>query len=189
MFDGWYRCRQLGQRVMVWAGFRVSPRWGQWVMPPVGWCLVARGLVSRGAWGGRWLLVCGARGFLRPCAGIGLCCRRCVVLSAPPLGGRCGIASVSGGCALWWCAGVVRAMLWCWRVASCRSLAAHSCWGLGGSARDGTRAPAAPAVLHGLGWVRIDALDELGYRGCQSRQGSVLGSDSPGRLGVLELDQ
>ena len=47
----------------------------------------------------------------------------------------------------------------------------------------------APAVLRGIGWVRIDVLDELGYRGYWSHQGSALGSDSPGRLGVLELDQ
>ena len=42
----------------------------------------------------------------------------------------------------------------------------------------------APAVLSGLGWVRIDVLDELGYQGCWSRQGTALGTDSAGQLGV-----
>ena len=32
---------------------------------------------------------------------------------------RRGIASFSGGCAVWWCAGGVQAMLWHWRVAWC----------------------------------------------------------------------
>ena len=86
------------------------------------WCWVASGLVSHGASGGRCLRVCGARRFIRPRVNRGLCCRRRVVLSAPPPGGRRGITSVPGGCALRWCAGGVRAMLWRQQVASCRSL-------------------------------------------------------------------
>ena len=42
------------------------------------------------------------------------------------------------------------------------------------------------AVSCARGWVRMNALDELGYR---SRQGSVLGTNSPGRPGVIEADK
>ena len=48
--------------------------------------------------------------------------------------------------------------------------------------------PVAPAALDGLSWVRIDALDALGYRWYWARQGGGPWSDSPGRLGVLGLD-
>ena len=46
-----------------------------------------------------------------------------------------------------------------------------------------------PAVSLGRGLVQMDALHKLGYRGYPSRQGSVLGSKSPGRQGVSELDK
>ena len=58
----------------------------------VRWCWVVSSLVSRGAWGGCGLRVCGARGFLSPKAGSGLRWLRRLQLthggaagSAPPL--------------------------------------------------------------------------------------------------------
>ena len=49
--------------------------------------------------------------------------------------------------------------------------------------------PLALVVSRGSSWIRIDALDELWYRGYASHQGCMLGSKSSCRLRVSELDQ
>ena len=144
------------------------------------------------SWGLGWLLLAGAwcrGGVFRPCAGMGFRRRRRVVLSAPPsrlkARGRPGPRRLRPVVVRWWSPG--DAVLLVGSVAP---------------ARDGDGAPVVLAVSCGLGWLQIDALDELGYRGYGSRQGRVLaywgyasrqgivlGSKPPGRLGVSELDQ
>ena len=96
------------------AEFRLSPRQGSGSD-------AARGPISGFeelgvSWGLRWLLVAGAlcREIPQAVPCIALRCRRSVVPSAPLLVGRRGVAPVPSACALWWCAGGVWAMLWCW---------------------------------------------------------------------------
>ena len=110
--DGWYGCCRSGRRATVPVGFWVGSRWGEGVMPRRNPRLVSRGCIPHQALGGLWLEVRVAEGFLRPCAGIGLCCRRRPVLSATSLGGRCRTAPVPGRCTLWCCSAGVRVRLW-----------------------------------------------------------------------------
>ena len=53
-------------------------------------------------------------------------------------------------------------MLWCCWVETCRSFSRTLLPGARRVGRDGSSTPVAPAAVRGLGWVQMDALDELG---------------------------